>query len=96
MGQQKPIPRRLQLKREHIQEMGGEVSIWILYLKGDATNNNNQINFTTARFNVGQEMERSIVTSTGPYVITWNFRKVKQNNLFEYQVKTNQLPLFLA
>jgi len=69
MGKQKPIPRRLQLKREHIQQMGGE------------------INFTTARFNVGQEMERSIVTSTGPYVITWNFRKVKQNKLDEYQIK---------
>eukprot|EP01087_Luapelamoeba_hula_P014797 TRINITY_DN4389_c0_g1_i2.p2 TRINITY_DN4389_c0_g1~~TRINITY_DN4389_c0_g1_i2.p2 ORF type:complete len:395 (-),score=83.63 TRINITY_DN4389_c0_g1_i2:57-1241(-) len=46
-----------------------------------------QINFTTAYFNVGTGMERSIVTSTGPYVITWNFRKVKQNILDEYQIK---------
>jgi hypothetical protein len=69
MGKNKPVPRRLQLKPEHIEMMGGNIS------------------FTPARFNVGQEEERSIVTSTGPYVIAWNFRKVKQNKLNEYQIK---------
>jgi len=68
MGKEKPIPRRLQLRREHIAEMGG-------------------ISFTPAKFNTGPDKETSIVTSTGPYVITWNFRKVKQNQLNEYQVK---------
>ncbi|KAL6062309.1 Vacuolar import and degradation protein 27 [Balamuthia mandrillaris] len=60
MGKEKPVPRRLQLKREHIEQMQGHVR------------------FTPARFNIGQDTERSIVTSTGPYIITWNFRKVKQ------------------
>jgi hypothetical protein len=69
MGKEKPFPRRLQLRTEHIAEMG------------------NKINFTPARFNTGADQETSIVTSTGPYVITWNFRKVKQNQLKEYQIK---------
>lgn len=69
MGKEKPIPRILKLKPEHVEQMGG------------------QIKFTPARFNVGAENERSIVTSTGPYIITWNFRKVKQNRLNEYTMK---------
>ncbi|KAG0238197.1 hypothetical protein BGX31_003333 [Mortierella sp. GBA43] len=47
------------------------------------------INFTPARFNMGiNEEEKTIVTSTGPYVITWNFRRVKLGhkdyNIMEY------------
>jgi len=68
MGKEKPAPRRLQLRREHIAKMGN-------------------VAFTPARFNTGTDKETSIVTSTGPYVITWNFSKVKQNVLDEYQVK---------
>lgn len=46
------------------------------------------ISFTPARFNSGQgELEKSIITSTGPYVITWNFRKVKGGRLHEYSIK---------
>ncbi|KAJ1339583.1 pre-rRNA-processing protein PNO1 [Batrachochytrium salamandrivorans] len=30
-----------------------------------------------ARFNTGDSLEKTIITSTGPYVITWNFRQVK-------------------
>ncbi|KAE8542527.1 hypothetical protein D1P53_001307 [Cryptococcus gattii VGV] len=49
----KPIPRRLQLKPEHVAYMEDPVS------------------FTPARFNTGiHEAEKSIVTSTGNYVIT--------------------------
>lgn len=45
------------------------------------------VSFTPARFNTGQnEEEKTIVTSTGPYVITWNFRRVK-NGHYEYQIK---------
>lgn len=45
------------------------------------------VSFTTARFNTGvNEAEKTIVTSTGPYVITWNFRRVK-NGHYEYQIK---------
>jgi hypothetical protein len=46
-----------------------------------------EVNFTPAKFNIGQNNEKWIVTSTGPYVITWNFRKVRQNILDEYQIK---------
>jgi hypothetical protein len=70
MGKEKPVPRILRLKPEHVELMEGKV------------------NFTPARFNVGEsDEERSIVTSTGPYIITWNFRKVKQNKLKEYTMK---------
>jgi hypothetical protein len=69
MGKDKPVPRRLQLKREHIAQMGGKLS------------------FTPAKFNTGPLKERSIVTSSGPYIITWNFRKVRQGKLEEYQIK---------
>jgi hypothetical protein len=45
------------------------------------------LSFTPARFNVGiNEEEKTIVTSTGPYVITWNFRRVKLGHK-EYQIK---------
>ncbi|KAF9361228.1 hypothetical protein BGX34_007273 [Mortierella sp. NVP85] len=45
------------------------------------------VSFTPARFNTGQnEEEKTIVTSTGPFVITWNFRRVK-NGHYEYQIK---------
>ncbi|KAI8326384.1 VID27-domain-containing protein [Martensiomyces pterosporus] len=57
---QKPAPKRLQLKPEHVVYMGGPVS------------------FTPARFNQspdGNRTEKTIVTSTGPFVITWNLRR---------------------
>jgi hypothetical protein len=28
-----------------------------------------------------------VIISTGPYVITWNFRRVKQGKLYDYQIK---------
>ena len=41
-----------------------------------------QINFTPARFNNGDSAtDTSIVTSTGKYLITWNFEKVKRGQL---------------
>ncbi|WWD19114.1 hypothetical protein CI109_103572 [Kwoniella shandongensis] len=50
----KPVPRRLQLKPEHVAYMEDAVS------------------FTPARFNTGvNETEKTIVTSTGKYVIIW-------------------------
>lgn len=45
------------------------------------------ISFTTAHFNTGSSMERSIVTSTGPFIVTWSFRAVKQGKKDCYQVK---------
>ena len=48
---------------------------------------NHQINFTVAKFSTGQDEEKTIITSTGPYVITWNFRRVKAGHLYDYQIK---------
>ncbi|KAJ2743302.1 Vacuolar import and degradation protein 27 [Coemansia sp. BCRC 34301] len=57
---QKPAPRRLQLKPEHVVYMAAPIS------------------FTPAKFNQspdGNHSEKTIVTSTGPFVITWNLRR---------------------
>eukprot|EP00817_Percolomonadidae_sp_ATCC50343_P001453 CAMPEP_0117423788 /NCGR_PEP_ID=MMETSP0758-20121206/4330_1 /TAXON_ID=63605 /ORGANISM="Percolomonas cosmopolitus, Strain AE-1 (ATCC 50343)" /LENGTH=489 /DNA_ID=CAMNT_0005207163 /DNA_START=803 /DNA_END=2272 /DNA_ORIENTATION=- len=45
------------------------------------------IKFTPARFNTGVDGEIWIITSTGDYLISWNFRKVKQNQLCDYAMK---------
>jgi hypothetical protein len=46
------------------------------------------VSFTAAKFNTGEDgSEKAIITSTGPYVITWNFRKVKAGKLYDYQIK---------
>jgi VID27 C-terminal WD40-like domain/VID27 PH-like domain len=45
------------------------------------------VSFTTAHFNTGTSLERSIVTSTGPFIVTWNFRAVKQGKKDAYQIK---------
>ncbi|KAJ6255415.1 vacuolar import and degradation protein [Anaeramoeba flamelloides] len=52
----------------------------LLLLKG-------RVNFTAAHFNTGQGGEKSIVTSTGNFVITWNFAKVKRGILNRYEIK---------
>jgi len=44
------------------------------------------IDFTPAKFDLGDDSEKSIVTSTGPFVITWNFLKAKQNKLDYYRI----------
>lgn len=46
-----------------------------------------EINFTSAHFNTGASMERSIVTSTGPFIVTWNFRAIKMGKLDSYKIK---------
>ncbi len=45
------------------------------------------IQFTAAKFNTGENIEKTIITSTGPYVITWNFRRVKSGHLYDYSIK---------
>jgi hypothetical protein len=41
-----------------------------------------QINFTPAKFNNGDDVhETSIVTSSGKFLVTWNFEKVKKGHL---------------
>ncbi|KAJ6236836.1 vacuolar import and degradation protein [Anaeramoeba flamelloides] len=46
-----------------------------------------KVNFTAAHFNTGKGGEKSIVTSTGNFVITWNFAKVKNGILNRYEIK---------
>jgi len=48
------------------------------------------LDFTPARFNNYSHSSgehTSIVTSSGPYLFTWNFKKVKKGLLKAYQVK---------
>jgi hypothetical protein len=45
------------------------------------------VSFTKATFNVGKGDEKSIVTSTGPYLISWNFKRVKAGQLNSYTIK---------
>ncbi|KAI0335447.1 VID27 cytoplasmic protein [Cubamyces sp. BRFM 1775] len=66
----KPIPRRLQLRAEHVAYM------------------DNSVSFTPARFNMGEgKEENAIVTSTGQYVVAWDFAKVKKGQLDKYEIK---------
>ncbi|KAF6762262.1 VID27 cytoplasmic protein [Ephemerocybe angulata] len=66
----KPLPKRLQLKPEHVAFMGNNVS------------------FTVAKFNQGEgQTENAIVTSTGPFVIAWDFGKVKKGFNDKYEIK---------
>ena len=44
--------------------------------------------FPTCRFNVGENQEENtIVTSTGKYVVAWDFKKIKMGKLDKYEVK---------
>jgi len=48
------------------------------------------VNFTPARFNTGpNETEKTIITSTGCYVVTWNLRRLKQGRVDDYQIKVS-------
>ncbi|GAA5835390.1 hypothetical protein JCM11251_005221 [Rhodosporidiobolus azoricus] len=73
---EKPTPRRLTLRPEHVAHMqevsGGE-----------------GVAFTPAKFNAALtgEPERTIVTSTGPFIVAWNFRQVKQGNVSNYTLR---------
>ncbi|KAF0982400.1 hypothetical protein FDP41_011330 [Naegleria fowleri] len=46
-----------------------------------------KVAFKPAKFNTGCDGELWIVTSTGPYLITWNFKRITQNCLFDYTMK---------
>jgi len=71
MGKEKRAPIKLQLRPEDIVK-----------------HNITETSFTTAHFNTGENIhEEWIVTSTGPFIITWDFRKVKQGRVNEYKIK---------
>jgi len=71
----KPQPRRLALKPEHVAQYKHETK-------------NAPIKFTPAKFNTGKGSEETtIVTSTGPFVISWNLKKVLQGRKEPYSMK---------
>ncbi|VDB85414.1 unnamed protein product [Peniophora sp. CBMAI 1063] len=49
---------------------------------------NHNISLSPARFNTGEDTEENaIVTSTGQFVIAWDFKKVKKGQLDKYEIK---------
>lgn len=71
MRKAKPVPKRLTISNKDI-----------------AKYKIRNMDLTPARFNNGDNIqEDSIVSSTGNYLITWNFLKVKKGNLQAYKIK---------
>lgn len=68
----KPLPKRLTLKPEHVAYM---------------TDGGASIGFTEAHFSTGSAEGRAIIASTGPYVITWPVKSIIKGKLYDYQIK---------
>jgi hypothetical protein len=70
----KPQPRRLALTPNHVAQFQHETGA--------------PVSFTPARFNVGEDTkETSIITSTGPFLVTWVLKKVLAGNKDPYSIK---------
>lgn len=70
----KPRPKRLQISPEHVAFMQGETGTPLC--------------FTNAHFNTGiDSKEQTIVTSSGPYVITWGLKKILRGDKEPYLIK---------
>ena len=72
----KPQPRRLGLQPAHVAQFQHETRA--------------PLSFTPARFNTGaavDDKETSIVTATGPFIITWNMKKVLAGRKDPYTIK---------
>ncbi|KAL3463049.1 VID27 cytoplasmic protein-domain-containing protein [Aspergillus heterothallicus] len=70
----KPQPRRLGLQPAHVAQFQHETK--------------KPISFTQARFNTGVDsQETSIVTATGPFIITWSLKKVTAGRKDPYTIK---------
>jgi hypothetical protein len=70
----KPQPRRLGLTPSHVAQFHHET---------DAP-----LSFTPAHFNTGEgKDETTIITSTGPFVVTWSLKKVLQGRRDPYSIK---------
>ncbi|KAF8424148.1 VID27 cytoplasmic protein-domain-containing protein [Tirmania nivea] len=70
----KPRPRRLALNPSHVAQMQAEAKA--------------PLSFTPAKFNTGLDtQETSIITSTGPFMITWNLKKILRGNQNPYTIK---------
>lgn len=76
----RPQPKILQLLPQHAAIMKNE--------SGKA------LKFTIARFNTGIDTkETSIITSSGPYVIRWNFKKALRGDREPYLIKRYNLEI---
>lgn len=74
----KPQPRRLALTPAHVAQFQHETKA--------------PINFTPARFNTstessGKAPETSIITATGPFVVTWSLKKILAGRKDPYSIK---------
>lgn len=72
----KPQPRRLALTPNHVAQFQHETKM--------------PLSFTTAHFNTGVGegiKETSIITATGPFIVTWNMRKVIAGRKDPYTIK---------
>jgi hypothetical protein len=71
MVKAKPVPIKLQLDPKDLNK-----------------HNIGEVSFTAAHFNTGQSInEQWIVTSTGPFIITWSLHKVKHGKTKDYRIK---------
>ena len=70
----KPQPRRLGLAPAHVAQFQHETKA--------------PLSFTPARFNTGvEDKETSIITATGPFIVTWNMKKVLAGRKDPYTIK---------
>lgn len=70
----KPKPRRLALAPSHVAQFQHETKM--------------PLSFTVAKFNTGLNTEEtSIVASTGPFIITWDLRKVLRGSKEPYSIR---------
>lgn len=70
----KPQPRRLGLQPSHVAQFQYETKT--------------PLSFTPARFNTGVDnKETSIITATGPFIVTWSLKKVLKNHKDPYTIK---------
>lgn len=70
----KPAPRRLAISPNHVAQFQHETKT--------------PISFTPAHFNTGEGVsETTIVTATGPFVITWSMKKLLRGEKDAYKIK---------
>ncbi|KAK9239543.1 VID27 cytoplasmic protein-domain-containing protein [Lipomyces kononenkoae] len=70
----KPRPKCLQLSPEHVAQMQAETK--------------QPLSFTQGHFNTGiNSKETTIVSSSGPYVITWNLKQILKGEKNSYTIK---------
>ncbi|KAL8686917.1 MAG: hypothetical protein Q9224_005303 [Gallowayella concinna] len=70
----KPQPKRLTLQPSHVAQFHHETKAALA--------------FTPARFNTGvDDKETSIITATGPFIVTWNMKKVLAGRKPPYTIK---------